>query len=213
MIRDLVFLKARKDPDWMELVFDTTKETDTTNTVAVQLGGMVGSLTVDWGDGSTNTYSTTGTKTHDYATDGVYTVKIYGNLTRYGNDLGITNAAKLTSVTKFNSNTTNFRYAFYGCTNLTSVPTTLPVGVTIMDSMFQGAAAFNQDIGSWNTSAVTNMSSMFTNATAFNQDLSAWVTGLTAQPIFFSSGANATWVAAKATKFPYLQGGVTRINT
>jgi surface protein len=46
--------------------------------------------------------------------------------------------------------------------------------VTNMNSMFEGAVYFNQDIGRWNTSSVTDMGAMFFNASSFNQDLSSW---------------------------------------
>ena len=40
--------------------------------------------------------------------------------------------------------------------------------------MFANATSFNQDLSSWNISAVSNMDAMFANATSFNQDLSNW---------------------------------------
>ena len=60
--------------------------------------------------------------------------------------------------------------------------------VTNMHSMFYGATAFNQNIGDWDTSAVTKMDSMFEGATAFNQDLSNWdVSEVTEMANIFSS--------------------------
>ncbi len=46
--------------------------------------------------------------------------------------------------------------------------------VKTMQYMFAAAPAFNQNIGSWNTANVTRTDFMFNNATAFNQNLGAW---------------------------------------
>jgi surface protein len=43
-----------------------------------------------------------------------------------------------------------------------------------MMRMFRDATAFNQNISSWNTSAVTDMYAMFQDATAFNQNIGTW---------------------------------------
>jgi surface protein len=49
--------------------------------------------------------------------------------------------------------------------------------VTDMNRMFQSANAFNQNIGSWNTAKVTDMTSMFAYIPFFNQNIGSWNTG------------------------------------
>ena len=43
-----------------------------------------------------------------------------------------------------------------------------------MDGMFYETAAFNPDVGGWDTSKVTNMDGMFYEAAASNQDVGSW---------------------------------------
>ncbi len=98
---------------------------------------------------------------------------------------------------------TSMREAFYGCTNLQISATDVPdlslvadmasmfkgcavlygpaninnwnlQNVANMNSMFNGASAFDQNISSWNTQNVTDMSSMFNGATVFDQSLGNW---------------------------------------
>ena len=64
-----------------------------------------------------------------------------------------------------------------------------------MDSMFEEAEAFNQNIGGWDTSKVEDMFAMFYDADAFNQDLSSWDASAVGERTAFARYAIA-WLAA-----------------
>jgi len=46
--------------------------------------------------------------------------------------------------------------------------------VSLINAKFDGASAFNQDIGRWDVAAVTDMELMFDEAPVFNQDIGRW---------------------------------------
>ena len=150
--------------------------------IALPLNGTV-NVSVNWGDGKTESFTTEGNKTHTYTSAGTKTVTITGTLTQFGNSgYSSTNYYydKINYLSKVKSwdglGITSLSYAFYGAKKLTEVPSTLPTTVTNLSRMFSGASSFNQPIGSWNTGNVTNMSGMFYGASSFNQPIGSWNT-------------------------------------
>ena len=92
--------------------------------------------TIDWGDGTSSTH-TAGSPTHTYASAGQYQIKI----TRQYNGLRINNDAtqkdKLIAVNAWgNVGFTSFERAFYGCSNLVSLPNGSITGADNVESFY-----------------------------------------------------------------------------
>ena len=139
------------------------------------------SMTVDWGDGTTNTYTNGDSFRKTYDSAGTYTVRMTGDPVHLGTDSDESwlNASYLRKVLSWGRlPLTDLRGVFYGCTNLTVVPRNLPPNVTTLRDAFRSATSFNGDISGWNTSSVTDMRSAFYQASAFNQDIGSWNTAL-----------------------------------
>jgi surface protein len=148
-------------------------------TVTLGLAGTV-DATIDWGDGTLEHVTTPGPHTHDYGADGIYTVKVTGSVTAYNSlyNGGVSaERRKLVSVDSWGrTGFTSMRNAFYGASNLISVPSH-SIGledVTLMDYMFLLASSFNSDISGWDVSNVVLMYQMFAGAHSFNQDIGGW---------------------------------------
>ena len=99
-----------------------------------------------------------------------------------------------------------------------SLMTTCTSDVTNMSTMFASAAAFNQDISSWDVSSVTDMSGMFCDDAAFNQDISSWdVSKVTNMGAMFC-GADAfnqgigLWDVSSVTNMSEMFEGATSFN-
>jgi surface protein len=144
-------------------------------TIELPLNGTVAAV-VDWGDGTTNTYTSAGIRTKTYATHGTYTVRISGTVSRFGSDTALPRPEMTRCLSFGKVGLTSLAGAFRDCANLTRVPKQIPPGITSFKDMFLGAGAFNQDIGSWATNDVTDMSRMFQNASLFNADIGGWNT-------------------------------------
>jgi surface protein len=155
------------------LIFDTSLG-DTT--IELPLNGTV-NAEVDWGDGTSDTYTTAGTQTHTYASGGEYVVKVNGLVTQFGSGGTVLSRPELTRCLSFGDiGITSLSGAFRNCVNFIEAPSKLPVGVTSLDRMFQGATSFNHYIGDWDTSNITSMFGVFLQATIFNQNIGSWDT-------------------------------------
>ena len=189
------------NPDFVS-TWDTTKAGTASNTVVLPLingGASAYSGTIDWGDGSTSVLSYAN-RTHVYATTGIYTITISGQVE--GWRFAFTgDRLKILDVVNWGSLVIRSDQAFFGCSNLAVSAVDAPTlsttslnsmfrsctslttpnfsawdlsSVTNVSFMFSSASFFNGNIGSWNVGSVTDMSYMFFGATSFNQDIGDW---------------------------------------
>ena len=159
---------TRTLPEFSDDYFVTTWRT-TTASPSITIPTFTGETydyTVDWGDGATTT-NHTGNATHTYSPPGDYVALIRGTFPRiYFNDTG--DKDKIIAINQWGTQQwSSMASAFRGAVNLAGQANDNPdlSRVTDMSSMFQGAEAFNQDIGDWNVSNVTHMENMFQGAT------------------------------------------------
>ncbi len=190
-------------------------------TVTLALAGDV-DAEIDWGDGTFETVTTSGSHVHDYGIDGMYTVSVTGSVGAYnsfGNGGTISERGKLISVDSWGQlGFTSMQGAFYECGSLVSVPGTSDglEAVTDMGYMFSRALVFNGDIGGWDTSSVTYMDGMFNHVLAFNQDIGGWDTSnVEDMSYMFADSFNqdiGDWDTSSVTNMSYMFGYASSFN-
>ena len=190
--------------------------------VILPISGTDVTVSIVWGDGTTNT-----SLSHTYLT-GTWTAIVTitgGSVTTFGAPswVGATRliGVATTSLTDWGlgPDVTSFAGAFRYASLLVSVPTYLPSSVRNLSFMFQEATTFNQNISGWNVSQVTNMEAMFGIAIFFNQNISTWnVSQVTNMAGMFGDAINfnqniRVWVVRSPTNVTGMFTGATAMTS
>lgn len=137
---------------------------------------LVGTYSINWGDGTVETRSSS--VSHKYATAEPYVITV--SPANNADIPAMTVMGEVAEVLNWYGGVTN-QIAFGDLntsvgSKITKVPTSAPNGLTNMERMFALCQDFNQNLATWNTSAVTNMSMVFAGASKFNQPIGTWDT-------------------------------------
>jgi hypothetical protein len=139
----------------------------------VDFGGLTPNISVNWGDGNSNTItsSTSGARIHTYASAGTYTISVYGNMPGFKVNNNVAIRSLITELVQWG--VVGLRtFDFYGCNNLTAIPgsgTLSGVGgytglseVTTFTSAFRGTGitSIPTDLFNYSPNAV-NISATF----------------------------------------------------
>lgn len=176
MKKQLLFLLASLMLSWSanaQMVLEFNTNLSDGKTITLPLYGTL-DVSVNWGDGNSDTYIAEGNHEHTYASEGTYIVSISGSLEQFGK-YDYPNADKLVKVTSFGDiGLYSLNHAFHKAINLVELPTQLPSTVASLEFMLREASNFNFNIGGWDVSTVYNMNGVFHSASSFNQNIGGW---------------------------------------
>lgn len=198
--------------------FITSWQIDTPNqtiTLPIQVGNYT--YTVNWGDGTNGTYSSTTPAVKTYQQPGQYNVSISGSF----NQFKLSGSSSLIGVVDWSDREwVSMDSMFTNCTRFNAIPATSPnlSKLTDMYATFSGATLFNQNISSWNVSNVTRMAYAFQRASNFNQDISSWnVSNVTSMDSMFHSASRfnqniSSWNVGKVLDMSFMFFNATSFN-
>lgn len=147
---------------------------------------------IDWGDGTVDSITTTGT--HTYTSAGTYTVKLSNAATWFKiNSSSPINKASVTDIISWGANITSANNTFEGCTSLalTSLPA-WPEGLTTASYTFYGCDKLAlTSLPAW-PEGLTDAYAMFQNCTSLAAKIPSWPSGLTNASYMFRGCTSLT---------------------
>jgi hypothetical protein len=165
--------------------------------IGTQTWGSAPNYTIDWGDGNSETVTTTAAPTHTYASAGTYDVKISGTFYRFRYS-SINNSSqrnRLTDIKQWgNISYTTMEDAFKNCDGLgvisaTDTPTIASNGKLKNMFAYSSVTAVN-NIENWDVSNISNMDSVFIGTTLNTTDYDALLVGWASQNLQNNVGLN-----------------------
>ena len=181
--------------------FITTWRTTTTNeTITIPTFGGGYNYDISTSDAQTFT-GVTGSQAITFASAGDYDVSISGDFPRIYIVNGV-DKDKIIDIKQWgNIVWSNFKSAFFGCSNLVGSFTDAPnlTNVTNFESAFRDCSSFSANLSTWDVSNVTTISLSFNNCSSFSANLSSWdvsnVTNFNAAFTIFGTTAPSTPVS------------------
>ena len=177
------FISSRNTTGNFTLLIDTRIGGAYTITTSTQFTfGGVGSYTINWGDGNTQTLS--GIQTHTYPNPGVYEVSVIGPIQQFrsANNTAVldTDAGKILDVVEWGNNGwSTGAFMFTYCENLQITAIDIPnfSTATSLAFMFYNCQKLStaNNIGSWNTGNVANLRLTFGYCHQFNSNINSLI--------------------------------------
>lgn len=138
---------------------------------------------IDWGDGTPIEHYTNSNVQHNYASTGVYIVKILGTCEGFGFNDGATfsgNISNLIDILQWGTvRLHNLGFQFSYCDQITvfsAIDILYFDNITTLESFFEGASHYNSDVSWIKLGNVTSIKNMFKHCNEFNYVVDTWDT-------------------------------------
>ena len=188
------------------IIIDTSKAAGDTFTLPINNDPAQDGI-IDWGDSSTSDLSYAN-RTHTYASGGVYTISISGDVLKGFRFNNGGDKLKIIEVVSWgHMNLTTLNRAFQGCTNLLDIAATDAPTITTSDASYAWyncSSLRTLDTSAWDMSSVTTYTSALRNMPALVSGLEGFVTSTATnlQTCFFQTsykGDLSSWDVSGVT--------------